>query len=208
MKYNQINDRLTISLLMRLLFSLFFYSEIIFLELATRSTVCKSNCARGSVCVWETEKSRGPDVESICSSDIYSTHRGEPRLSQSVGNLFGCELMMLGTLEYKRTHTHTHGMTEEEEQQLSSFVPVVVPFLCFCIIHPSENEMERYEMMMIRYSIRSGTIPRMHPSLTTLRMSPGNFFYFSFSSPPAAADETLGTDTVVIADDSIINQNF
>ena len=65
-------------------------------------------------------------------------------------------------------------MTEEGEHtaaaaaaaQLSSarlflVVIVVPPFLCFCIIHPSENEMERYEMIMIRYSIPRGTIP--HP---------------------------------------------
>jgi hypothetical protein len=106
---------------------------------------------------------------------------------------------------------------EEEEQQLSSFVPVVVvvgpPFLCFCIIHPSENEMERYEMMMIRYSIRRGTIPRIQ-ALRYTRMSPGSPKTFPVFIPPHSSllrqlqTRSLGTDTVVIADDSIINQNF
>lgn len=68
-------------------------------------------------------------------------------------------------------------------------------------------------MMMIRYSIRRGTIPRIQ-ALTLYTDEPrlpknfSSFYSPPLFPPPAAADESLGTDTVVIADDSIINQHF
>jgi hypothetical protein len=118
MKYNQINDRLTIYFssdalvfVGRLSFFLFSFSKRVQLfanRIALAGVdVCVCVCVRNR----KEQSSGAPDVESICSSDIYSTHtqREKERESQSVGNLFGCELMMPGI--YIHTHWNIKGRT-------------------------------------------------------------------------------------------------
>lgn len=105
------------------------------------------DCVRRSSKKWKLR----PDVESICSSDIYSRHSAA---AQSVGNLFGCELMMPKNRIFTMSNREGGGI----EWQSSKAAQLVYSRrrFPFCVFVLFIHQKMRWKDMKWWYDIRFG----------------------------------------------------